>query len=184
MFERLIAIPDYLTLPEALEKLAEHPVVACASKYPACSYDSEKPPDRRALMSKLMEFSDLTILTPSAGFLSRLCTHDDRCFFVDLTLRLIAAGGGVEISTGMRKETMTAQQAGWIAEIQNFGVRTDFLDKPETAAPEKDLVLAEDVLSCFRAGKRELTCAANAIITPYAWDEARDRGVVIRKRSV
>jgi len=184
MFDRLIVIPDYLTLAESRATEDGHPIVACKSKFPKCHYDAENADHRRDLMARLMDYTDMTVLTPSAGYLSRLCAHDDRCFFVDLTLRMIAAGAGVTINTNMRRDALTEKIGQWLDAVREFGVEVTYLDKPDTAAPDKDLILAEDVLNCYHAGMRELVCAANAIITPYARDEARDRGVTIRKRSV
>lgn len=182
MLDRLVAVPDYVTLSGVLEPFAGLPIVGLADKFAGASINAGNAEDRRKLMHRLDDFAALTLVTPSAGFFRRLSELSDNCFFVDLTLRLALRGAAIDIITGMREDRLTPEVNKWLDSARGIGVTLIYIKPQAAEAKERELILAKDVYNVYKAGGREITASRNAIVTPYAWDEARDRGISIIKR--
>ena len=181
--QNLILIPDYLSAAAGSVPPGEL-TMGDATKVPAelrrtSFWDVNDAESRQKLMLLVPVIARATVLTPSTSYYRRLCELRDDCYFANLTLRLLAVGAFVTVKSGMRRESVMPQAAAWMRELLRAGVRIEFEQAAGPALPQKELVTAADVAACARQGRRELVAAPGAIVTPYARDEAKERGVTI-----
>lgn len=177
----LILIPDYLSCALGV---GNTPVLGEAAKLPAeltgkNFFDVNDAQSRIKLMLLVPEIARASVFTPPMSYYRRLAELRDDCFFANLTLRLLAGGAFITIKSGMCREMVPPGAAAWMKELVRTGVRIEYqqLQRPEPA--QKELITAADVSACARQGRRELVAAHNAIVTPYARDEAKEKGITI-----
>ena len=181
----LYMAPDYITAGHLLEPLSGIPLAGDAQKIPqalrpAAFYDAGDAQRRAALMLEAKHIDRLLVITPDMGYYRRLCELRDECFFVNLTLRLLEQGADVCVDTGMRKTRLLPKVKEWMEALRHYGIRLLFCKEEESREEiVRELVTAKDVDRCFQQGKRELITGVAAIITPYALDEAREKGITI-----
>ncbi len=181
----LYMAPDYITAGHLLEHLSGIPLVGDAQKLPlalrpAGFYDAGDAQQRAALMLEAKHIDKLLIITPDMGYYRRMYELRDECFFVNLTLRLLEQGADVCLDTGMRKTRLLPKVKEWMETFRQYGIRLLFCKEEESREELiRELVTAKDVDRCFRQGKRELITGITAIVTPYALDEAKEKGVTI-----
>lgn len=187
--EKLIVIPDFIIgfNDETMDFSGAH-LVACADKLPASLrrdglLDANDADCRVRAMLLVERVAELIILTPSFSFYRKLAEMRDECFFVNMALRLIALDAYVTIATGMRQSRIPAPLNENIEELNQWNIKMLFEAAPEQIAPDKELILAEDVIRAAKSGKTDIVAGKNAIVTPYAWDEAKERNITIRKRA-
>ncbi len=188
-FETLYMAPDYIAAGRFVDSMASAVLLGDAQKLPqslrpAHFYDAGDARHRTSLMLQAPQMKRLMVITPDMGYYRRLFELRDECFFVNLTLRLLEQGADVCIDTGMRKTRRLPKVKEWMEMLQQFGVRLLFCKEDESTSGDiiRELVTAKDIDRCFRQGKKELLTGANAIVTPYALDEAKEKGVTICKQ--
>lgn len=181
--QSLIMIPDHLSTA-AGAFAADSIVIADLAKLPralctANCLDVNEPSHRQKLMLLVPAIDRFTVLTPAMSYYRRVCELRDDCYFADLTLRLIANGASGRIITGMRRAHVPPMAAEWLRTLARYGLHIQYEETPENALPARDLITAADIASCAKQGRREILAAKDAIITPYAVDEAKERGIAI-----
>ena len=186
--QTLFAVPDYCTDVGEAESLAAYAhVVGCAGKLGAFAKRLDTNVEDGGacgrIMNELGMFTELVVYTPSAAFYRRLCEHSDSCFFADITLRMLNSGRGVRVVTGLVRQSLGKKLEECMGQITGMGATLIFKDAPHKGNGEVlDLVTAKEVTSCFSRGQKEIVAGRAAVITPLARDEAKEKGIKIRKQ--
>jgi len=180
----LVLIPDYVSIPVQDLLSSGMYIAGDLKKVPDyCQHNGfvnvEDPANRKALMEMVPQVTRVKIVSPSLAFYKRVNQMEDECFFVDITLRFIIAGTDVEIHSGFMRERIPHIAASWIKTMVETGVKVYYYDPLPSTKEQKRLIIASDILNCYRQGLQELVTAPGTIITPGARDEAKEKGVTI-----
>lgn len=182
MAKTLLAIPDYCTAaPGAGYQAAVGRAALLAQAAPEGMLDADDAAVRAQLMQQQAQYQALLVHTPRSSYYRRLCGMEDECFFVDLALRMMNRGASVRIVTGMAESCLPKALRASMDALRAQGIALDFLSAPFVPAPPLDLVTAKEVERCHRAGRRLLVAAQSAVVTPGAWDAARDWNITIER---
>ena len=180
----LVLIPDYLSVPNLSGQPSDAVIVGDPAKVPG-QWQNDRfldvldPETRREVMQMVPETVRAAVMTPSLAFYRRMAELRDDCFYADLVQRLLGSGVQVSVVSGLERARVPRSAAAWIKELASDGVKIVYRDATADRVAARDLVTAADVAAAARQGLKELLAAPHAIITPYARDEAKERGVTI-----
>lgn len=182
----LIMIPDYLSVNSIEGVHSGALIVGCSDKVPG-QYQNDKfidvlnPDNRSRVMELLPQVQKCLIMSPSLAYYRRVWELRDDCFFADMTQRLVAKGAYVEIHSGLLRDKVPRMAKEWFADLAADGIKIIYEVAPiiPTSPNVRELVTAADVTAAAKKGITEIVTTPRAIVTPGAWDEAKERGVVI-----
>ena len=180
----LILIPDYLSVRSLSGQSREALIVADPEKVPG-ELRNDKFQNvqdalvRRTIMQMVPRINRAVVMTPAMAYYRRVFELRDDCFYADLTARLIASGAYVSVVTGLERAKIPKRAQEWMTSMAEDGVKMFYADPAPVQGQLPDLVTASTVEAYYKQGLKELYAAQNAIVTPYAWDEAKERGITI-----
>lgn len=182
MGNTLLAIPDYSigALPAGWQAAVGRASVLMQLA-PAGMHNADEAQTRALLMQQQAQYQALLVQTPQASYYKRLCAMQDSCFFVDITLRMVGRGARVRVVTGMAEGLLPPTLQKDMDMLRTWGITLDFQEAPFAAPAPMSLVTAKEVERLYRTGRKLLVAASNAVITPSAWDAARDWNITIEK---
>ena len=183
----LILIPDYLSVNSIEGADSGAIIVGDASKVPGQYQSTDKFIDvipavnRSRIMEMVPKIQKCMVMSPSLAYYRRVWELRDDCFFADLTQRLVAGGSYVEIHSGLLRDKVPRMAKEWLGDLGADGIKIIYEVEPilPSAANTRELVTAADVIAASKKGIAEIVTAPRAIITPGAWDEAKERNIII-----
>ena len=183
----LILIPDYLSVNSIEGADSAALIVGDATKVPGQYQNVDKfidvrPAENRSrIMEMVPKIQKCMVMSPSLAYYRRVWELRDDCFFADLTQRLVAGGSYVEIHSGLMREKVPRMAKEWLADLGADGIKIIYEVAPirPSAVSTRELITAADVVTASKQGITEIVTAPRAIITPGAWDEAKERHVII-----
>lgn len=189
MIERdknLILIPDYMSVTGLKGQPSDAILLGDPAKAPGelrtdRFLDVNDDAVRRMVMGLVPRIARVSVMTPSLAFYRRVYDLRDDCFFADLFNRLVSGGAYASIVSGMQREKVPRRAMEWLQAISEDGVKILYAASEAAAPGAPDLVTADYVAACKRQGRTEIVTAPGAIVTPNAYDEAKEKGITIIK---
>ena len=183
---KLILIPDYLSVNSIEAVYSGSVIVGDPAKVPGQYqndkfYDVTDATNRSRIMEMVPHVSKCLVMSPSFAYYRRVWELRDECFFADLTERLVAGGSYVEIHSGLMRDRVPRMAKEWLSDLAADGIKIIYEVAPiiPQMAATRELITAADVTSAAKKGITEIVAAPRAIITPGAWDEAKERNITI-----
>jgi len=140
---------------------------------------------KRALMESLKQYADIVLVSPPLWMLKNIAAGDDRGFIEQVFMRSLLWGKKTRLvldyeKPRFRRGTFYEGIADALGAIEGMGAGIVSLPlsvgKPEGHLP---LVTETEVTDAHREGRKRIRCAEGAIVTPLAWDAARELGIAI-----
>jgi len=189
----LVLVPSYVTDKDPLMAYLKenHHGVTCAGKgasalrevFTAVSIDTDQ--DKQQLMASLKQYADIILYAPPLWMLRNIAAGDDRGFMEQVFMRALLWEKKTKLlldyeKPRFRRGTFYEGIADALGIIEEMGAEVRSLPlsvgKPEGHLP---LVTETEVTDAHREGRERIKCAEGAIVTPLAWDAARELGISI-----
>lgn len=141
--------------------------------------------DKQCLMESLKQYADIALVSPPLWMLRNIASGDDRGFAEQVFMRSLLWEKKTKIILDFEKPrfkrgTFFEGIADALGAIEGMGAQIVSLklsvNKPEGQLP---LVTETEVKEAFKAGRKRIRCAEGAIVTPLAWDAAKELGIAI-----
>ena len=143
---------------------------------------------RGRILEAVEESINVVLLSPTLSLIRNIAAAEDGDFLTYLFIR--AQLWGKKVSMYLDFELPHFRKARYGEKVSDALEALKALDVPvvyyledEPSEPEagRSLITETDVLEGWRAGRKEIACRADAIVTPLAKDKAAELGLVIRK---
>ena len=144
--------------------------------------------NRDEILGVLEKSINVVLLAPMLTLIRKIAEAEDAEFPVYLFIR--AQLWGRKVSVYLDFELPRRMKAGQREHVSDALNALNALDIPMVYYLENErdepvsgltLITEEDVLTEWRAGKKEIACRKDAIITPLASDKAGELGLIIRR---
>lgn len=141
--------------------------------------------DQQRLMETLMQYADVVLVSPPLWMLKHIAAGDDRGFYEQVFMRALLWEKKTKLildyeKPKFRRGTFYEGIADALEAIEGMGAEIVSLklsvSKPEGQLP---LVTEAEVNDACREGRKRIRCAEGAIVTPLAWDAAKELGIAI-----
>jgi len=189
----LVLIPGYVTDKEPLIGYLKenHHGVTCAGQGAAALGEAftirsmETDQDRQQVMGDLKQYADIVLYSPPLWMLRNIAAGDDRGFIEQVFMRSLLWGKKTRLVLDYEKPrfkrgTFYEGIADALGAIEGMGAGIVSLKlsvgKPEGHLP---LVTETEVTDAYKEGRKRIRCAEGAIVTPLAWDAAKELGIAI-----
>ncbi len=198
-YKTLILIPDYVSdeniLLKVLKEDKQNKAIAIAKPLNSSAandvniIDVNDENNQDMLMRGLAQCMEYIIVTPGPGFLKRASQFDDRCFFCHLTFRAMAGGKKVSIFTDINKEVIRKkafEDIGTALEsLEDMGAELIYADSQvsEEQSRKSGLLTEKDIIDAYHNNNNEIRVNIGCIVTPLAYDTARDKNIQIIRES-
>ena len=189
----LVLVPGYVTDKEPLlEYLKENcHSVTCAGAGAAALGEAftvrsmETDRDKQRLMERLKQYADIVLYAPPLWMLRNIADGDDRGFMEQVFMRALLWEKNTKLlldyeKPRFRRGTFYEGIADALGAIEGMGAEVKSLPlsvgRPQGHLP---LVTETEVTDAHREGRKRIRCAEGAIVTPLAWDAAKELGIAI-----
>lgn len=141
--------------------------------------------EQQRLMETLKGYADVVLYAPPLWMLKNIASGDDRGFTEQAFMRSLLWEKKTELlldyeKPRFRRGTFYEGISDALGAIEGMGARIVKLPlsvgRPEGYLP---LVTETEVTDAHRQGRKRIRCAEGAIVTPLAWDAARELGIAI-----
>lgn len=141
--------------------------------------------DQQQLMEALRGCAKVLLISPPLWMLKNIAQGDDREFFGQAFMRALLWNKDVTVlldfeKPGFKRGTYFEGLRDALGAIEGMGAKIVSL-KLSAGKPEGQLSLVteSEIADANSQGKKRVRCAPGAIITPLAWDAAKELGVSI-----
>ena len=189
----LALIPSYVTDKGPLIGYLKenYESVTCAGEgasilgeaFTICSTDTDQ--DKQQLMGSLKGYADIALVSPPLWMLKNIAAGDDRGFTEQVFMRGLLWEKKTRLileyeKPRFKRGTFYEGIADALEAIEGMGAEIVTLKlsvgKPEGHLP---LVTETEVNDAYKEGRKRIRCAEGAIVTPLAWDAAKELGIAI-----
>lgn len=141
--------------------------------------------DKQHCMASLKQYADIALYAPPLWMLKNIASGDDRGFIEQVFMRSLLWEKKTKLildyeKPRFRRGTFYEGIADALGAIEGMGAEIVSLPlsvgRPEGQLP---LVTETEVNDAHREGRKRIRCAEGAIVTPLAWDAARELGIAI-----
>jgi len=148
-------------------------------------HGTETDRDKQQCMASLKQYAEIVLVSPPLWMLRNIAAGDDRGFTEQVFMRGLLWEKKTRLildyeKPRFRRGTFYEGIADALGAIEGMGAEIVSLPlsvgKPEGHLP---LVTETEVVDAHRQGRARIRCAEGAIVTPLAWDTARELGISI-----
>jgi hypothetical protein len=143
------------------------------------------PQDQQRLMESLKDYTDIVLVSPPLWMLRNIAGGDDRGIFEQAFIRALLWEKDTALVLDFEKPrfkrgTFFEDLNDALGAIEGMGAKIETLQPPVgKPAGELPLVTETEVNDAHREGRTHIRCAEGAIVTPLAWDAAKELGIAI-----
>ena len=141
--------------------------------------------NKQQLMESLKGYADIVLVSPPLWMLKNIASGDDRGFYEQVFMRSLLWEKKTKLILDYEKPrfkrgTFYEGIADALGAIEGMGAEIVSVPlsvcKPEGQLP---LVTETEVNDAYKEGRKRIRCAEGAIVTPLAWDAAKELGIAI-----
>ncbi len=141
--------------------------------------------NRQEVIQKVASSANVVLITPKISLLAKIAEGEDEGYIEYLITRALLWGRNVEVLLDFtpprfKRNTFFEKIITILETLEEMGVKVvSYKCSEQDDSNRYSLVTETEVLSTYKAGKKEVMCAPGAIVTPSAKDKAKELEIAI-----
>ena len=187
----IVMLPSFVPNPQKLQEYLAHHQKGRAEYFSLSSQDEEASPvlppvsplpNPSLLLHKVFSSDNLVVVAPSVGLMTNIVRLSEQSICEQVIFKALLWGKKItfltDFSTQQKGNAFYTQIADLLDQLTRMGIEVaSYLSGP--SAKGQGLITESEIIALHSAGQTSIVLSEKTIVTPLAWDKARELGIEI-----